>query len=587
MSRLEFKKTSLVLCFGLMGNTIYAADPQVQPQPQSRPELEADAIIRQQQRDQALQKQLQPTPEVKTGLENQLQTQPQLQYLKSNSEDICFDIKKFVLIGEDAREFTFAMRPVIQGEHNLIGRCIGVQGLNQALDLIQNRIISRGFVTTRVLLPQQNIASGEIQLQVIAGKVDQIKFAEGTSKRAHKFNALPVKAGDILNIRDIEQGLENFKRVPTVEADFKIKPAEQHNEPGYSDLELAWQQSKPYRIHLGVDDAGSDSTGKYQGTATLSLDNLFTANDLFYGSYNHDLGGGDDGKRGTDGYYLSYTIPMGYWLLSSNYSKSNYNQTVAGASENYLYSGESKLIGADLSRVLYRDAKRKTTATVGGWYRESQNFINDTEVEVQRRKTAGWKASLDHTEYLSNATLTGNLTYKRGTGAFNAIYAPEEEYGEAFTHVGILQANASLQVPFKVGQQNLQYLAEWRSQYSKKPLTPQDRFSIGNRYTVRGFDGEQTLMADNGFLVRNEISGSIAKLPMQWYSGIDYGEVGGKTAYEPNPLLGTSLMGAVAGLRGQVLKSVSYDVFVGTPLKKPDHYKTDNLTSGFSLNWMY
>jgi hemolysin activation/secretion protein len=462
-----------------------------------------------------------------------------------------------------------------------------VQGLNQALDLIQNSIISHGYVTTRMLLPQQNIASGEIKLQVIAGKVDQIQFVQGTSKRAHKFNALPVRTGDILNIRDIEQGLENFKRVPTVEADFKIKPSEQRKEPGYSDLELAWQQSKPYRIHLGIDDAGSDSTGKYQGTATLSLDHLFTANDLFYGSYNHDLGGGDSGKRGTDGYYLSYSIPLKYWMLSTSYSQSDYNQTVAGASESYSYSGKSKLIGADLSRVLYRNAKRKTTASVGGWYRESQNFINDVEIEVQRRKTAGWKASLDHTEYLANATLNGNLTYKRGTGAFNAMRAPEEEFGEAYTHVGILQANASLQVPFKVGNQSLQYLAEWRTQHSQKPLTPQDRFSIGNRYTVRGFDGEQTLLADNGFLVRNEISGSMFRLPIQWYTGIDFGEVGGKTAHEPNPLLGTSLMGAAFGLRGQILKSVSYDVFVGTPLKKPAHYRTDNVTTGFSLNWMY
>ena len=190
-----------------------------------------NTVQRQQQRDEALAKLVQPEVSIQTGLDKTLQNQPQLQYLKSNSEDICFEIKKFVLIGEDAREFTFAMRPVIQGEHNLIGRCIGVQGLNQALDLIQNRIISRGFVTTRILLPQQNIASGEIQLQVIAGKVDQIQFAEGTSKRAHKFNALPVKTGDILNIRDIEQGLENFKRVPTVEADFKIYPSAQRNQP--------------------------------------------------------------------------------------------------------------------------------------------------------------------------------------------------------------------------------------------------------------------------------------------------------------------------------------------------------------------
>lgn len=574
----NFKKTTLAFCLSFIGNVSQATDLL---------QLDIDQQIKQQQRDQALQKQLQPTPNVQTGLDQSLQHKPQLQYLKSHSEDICFEIKKFVLMGDDARQFTFAMRSVTQGENNLIGRCIGVQGLNQALDLIQNSIISHGYVTTRMLLPQQNIASGEIKLQVIAGKVDQIKFIQGTSKRAHKFNALPMKSGDILNIRDIEQGLENFKRVPTVEADFKIKPSEQRNEPGYSDLELAWQQSKPYRIHLGIDDAGSDSTGKYQGTATLSLDHLFTANDLFYGSYNHDLGGGDKGERGTDGYYLSYSIPLKYWLFSTSYSQSDYNQTVAGASESYEYSGKSKLINADLSRVLYRNAKRKTTASVGGWYRESQNYINDVEIEVQRRKTAGWKASLDHIEYFSNATLTGNLTYKRGTGAFNAMHAPEEEFGEAFTHVGILQANASLQIPFKVGQQNLQYLAEWRTQYSKKPLTPQDRFSIGNRYTVRGFDGEQTLLADNGFLVRNEISGSIPKLPMQWYSGIDYGEVGGTTAHEPNPLLGTSLMGAVAGLRGQVLKSISYDVFVGTPLKKPNHYKTDNVTTGFSLNWMY
>ena len=578
MKNKAYKKGLLGLSIMLVGGSLYAAD---------LPEGRSDVIQRQELRDEALKQQLQPEVSVNLGLEKQLQTQTQRQYLKSHSEEICFDIKKFVLIGEDARNFTFALRKVTQGEHNLIGRCIGVKGLNQALDLIQNEIIHRGYVTTRMLLPQQNIASGEIKLQVIAGKVDQIQFVDGSSKRAHKFNALPVKSGDILNIRDIEQGLENFKRVPTVEADFKIKPSEQRHEPGYSDLELAWQQSKPYRIYLGVDDAGSDSTGKYQGTATLSLDHLLTANDLFYASYNHDLGGGDSGKRGTEGYYLSYSIPFQYWLLNTSYSQSDYNQTVAGAQQSYLYSGESKLISADVSRVLYRAAQRKTTASLGGWYRESQNYINDVEVEVQRRKTAGWKASLEHNEYFSNATLTGQLSYKRGTGAFSAMRAPEEDFGEAYTRVGIFQANASLQVPFQVGQQSLRYLTEWRMQHSQKALTPQDRFSIGNRYTVRGYDGEQTLMADHGFLVRNEISGSVPKLLMQWYSGIDYGEVGGKTAHQPNPLVGTSLLGAVIGVRGQAFKSISYDAFVGTPLKKPEYFKTDDVTTGFSVNWMY
>lgn len=129
---------------------------------------------------------------------------------------------------------------------------------------------------------------------------------------------------------------------------------------------LAWQQAKPYRLHIGIDDSGSEATGKYQGTATLSLDHVLTLNDLFYVSYNHDLGGGNSGKHGTDGFYASYTIPFDYWLFSTSYSRSNYLQTVAGSSETYQYSGKSELINADLSRVIYRDAHRKTTLGFGG-----------------------------------------------------------------------------------------------------------------------------------------------------------------------------------------------------------------------------
>lgn len=45
---------------------------------------------------------------------------------------------------------------------------------------------------------------------------------------------------------------------------------------------------------------------------------------------------------------------------------------------------------------------------------------------------------------------------------------------ETNTHVGILQANTSLQVPFKVCYKSLQYRDEWRTQYNKTtdPINP-------------------------------------------------------------------------------------------------------------------
>ena len=100
MKNKAYKKGLLGLSIMLVGGSLYAAD---------LPEGRSDVIQRQELRDEALKQQLQPEVSVNLGLEKQLQTQTQRQYLKSHSEEICFDIKKFVLIGEDARNFYFCI----------------------------------------------------------------------------------------------------------------------------------------------------------------------------------------------------------------------------------------------------------------------------------------------------------------------------------------------------------------------------------------------------------------------------------------------------------------------------------------------
>ncbi|MBB1241759.1 ShlB/FhaC/HecB family hemolysin secretion/activation protein, partial [Klebsiella pneumoniae] len=113
----------------------------------------------------------------------------------------------------------------------------------------------------------------------------------GTSRQATASNAVPVRRGDLLNLRDIEQALENFRRVPTVEADIQITPAEGDDaRPGDSDVVILWQQrSPPVRFSVSLDDAGSRATGKLQGAATLSLDSPLSWNDLFYINVSRDM----------------------------------------------------------------------------------------------------------------------------------------------------------------------------------------------------------------------------------------------------------------------------------------------------------
>ncbi|KFB97122.1 channel-forming transporter/TpsB family cytolysins activator, partial [Trabulsiella guamensis ATCC 49490] len=315
------------------------------------------------------------------------------------------------------------------------------------------------------------------------------------------YSAFPAHEGNILDLRDIEQGLENLQRLPTVRAEMEIVPADQ---PGESDIIISRQQSKFWRLGLSLDDSGTTSTGRYQGGLTLSLDNPLALSDLFWFSVNHDLQTGRE--KGNQNLSAHWSVPVGYWSFGLTGSDYHYHQTVAGYYEDYRYSGKSQSLTAQLSRVLHRSSSQKTTASLDVQTRTTRNYINDTEVEVQRRHVSSWKAGLSHRHYIGPATLDAGISYQRGTRWFGAQPAPEEFFDEATALSRILRTDARLSLPFSFAGQTFRFDTAWQRQTSNTPLTSQDQFSIGGRYTVRGFDGERTLSADRGWLVRNDLS---------------------------------------------------------------------------------
>ncbi|GAF59650.1 channel-forming transporter/cytolysins activator of TpsB family [Psychrobacter sp. JCM 18902] len=186
--------------------------------------------------------------------------------------------------------------PYTKGKSSLLGSCLSVNDINQLVTNVQNRIIEKGYVTTRVV-QNQNLKFGDLTLTLIPGRIDQITavdvqasrpvYIDNSGNPANFAPAMPMQSGDLLNVRDIEQSLENFKRVPTADTDFSIAPSNRMSEPGYSDIQVKWQQDKRWRLSASVDDSGQESTAVYQGNVTLSLDNPTWHNDLLYLSYNH------------------------------------------------------------------------------------------------------------------------------------------------------------------------------------------------------------------------------------------------------------------------------------------------------------
>lgn len=125
---------------------------------------------------------------------------------------------------------------------------------------------------------------------------------------------------------------------------------------------------------------------------------------------------------------------------------------MAGINEVYDYNGKSRGSDIGFTRLLYRDARRKSHIGFKLWQKENQSFIDDAEVEVQRRKTAGWQLSLKHKEYIGRSTLDIGLGYKRGTGMADAIAAPEEVFDEGTSRMKVITADISYNHPFQIGR---------------------------------------------------------------------------------------------------------------------------------------
>lgn len=378
-------------------------------------------FIRSIQRQQRLDADLQSDPDVRIQ-----QPAENFSYTVNDGETPCTQVNGIILADSGNGSFSFLPREVIKQTDFRVGMCLGANNLQKLQKAAQQILLARGYITSQAIIPSQDIADGILKLDVSAGKIGAVRYIENKAAapqgRISAFNnKLPFHENKILNLRDVEQGLENLRRLPSVQADIQIMPSE---EEGKSDLLVNWQQDKPVRFSIGIDDAGGKTTGKYQGNAALSFDNPLGLSDLFYVSYGRGLAhktdltdaAGTETESGSRSYSVHYSVPVQKWLFSFNHSGHRYHEATEGYSVNYDYNGKQYQNSFAAERMLWRNGRHKTSAGLKLWTRQTYKYIDDTEIEVQRRRTAGWEAELRHRAYLNRWQLDGKLSYKRGTG---------------------------------------------------------------------------------------------------------------------------------------------------------------------------
>ncbi len=457
-------------------------------------------------------------------------------------------------------------------------RCLNVSDIERILAEITKHYIDRGFITARAYLPPQDLSKGQLEILVVEGVVEKILLDDGNKHSVSVKNVFPGIEGNLLNLRDLEQGIDQINRLESNNAQLDIQPGEQ---PGASRVIVHNQPRSPYHLNLSTDNQGSDSTGKTQAGITAGVDHLLGLNEMF--SVTHRESVPADFQRqysGSD--TVNFSIPFGYSTLSMSTSGSRYASMIHVPSGLILIaSGTNQTDNVRLDRVVYRDQATRASLSAMLTTKQSRNYLDGQLLGVSSRNLTVFDLDSRLTTGFAGGTLTLDLGYAQGLNAMGALRdmnnLPDWAARAQFSKI---KFGFNYARPFHALGMDASFTSQMAGQHTGTTLYGSEQIAIGGLYSVRGFV-RNTLSGDNGYYWRNELSirqpvsvGS-ETIPARFYAGYDTGEVKNMTANIPQGHLAGMVFGVSANWRG-----VSWDFFNTRPLTL-----ASNMTREASQTW--
>ena len=451
--------------------------------------------------------------------------------------------------------------------------CMGLPEIDEALRKISNWYLDRGYSTTRAYLPPQDLTDGVLRVLVLEGKMEQVRL-EQEDRHMGLGTAFPGLEGDVLNIRDLEQGLDQLNRVSSNNAKMELIPGETS---GGSVVVIKNKPAKRWRVSTSLDNAGSLSTGRNQIAFGLDLDSPLGLNDVWTFSIQPDQRGeSPSGSRIASG---SLSIPYGYWTYGYSESWMSYYDVIQAQTASYRSDGISHQRKGTIERVVYRNADSKTSIEAALTAKQVRNYIAFTKLDVQSRKLTIGALTLNHSTKLGGGALSLSLAHEWGLRTLGAKKDHAVTSEEAHAQFKKITTNVSYSRSFKVAEQNLSLSLSGNAQWSPTTLFSSERISIGGQYSVRGFQ-DQSASGDVGGYVRSELSWRLPTTGQKTFDkvlgqftpfvGLDAGAI--RRDYTETNEKG-ALAGAVLGFRTSG-GLVSFDVSYAKPIVQPGYFTT-------------
>ena len=304
---------------------------------------------------------------------------------------------------------TFEQKEIISFVKPYLGLQVYTKTLKDIAQKITQLYYSKGYVTSKCILPQQKVKNGNVTFQIIEDKLGSITLS---GENAHEYDTKLFSKyfhklqGKIINAKELNTKLKLLQYLPIS----KITPTLSHIRPGVSNLILKITEAKQ-QISLSLNNRGSEYSGIYRTTLTGNINNIVGISDSLFLSVTTSQ---------TPQHYsalnASYRHPIGENGAKISWGISNLNYQLNPDEMNsraVFYDGESSQFNLAYDKPLFFFQK------INIWLNLSFNYKSLSSRTLENKTGSILVHSLDKTSVISIGTTINFLDSYKGINNFS------------------------------------------------------------------------------------------------------------------------------------------------------------------------
>lgn len=470
---------------------------------------------------------------------------------------------------------------------------VGYSDLLKIASQVTQLYKDNGYITSRAVLPPQEIENGVVKIVVVEGKIGKVEVnGNKTLPDDYVEERLHQKPGEVFRLQTLQKDMLNLSSDSLL--DKTHATLKTGNQPGTSDLLIDVADHFPMHFAVGVDNAGRNGIGLWRTSYTFSDENVTGRGDNLI--LNAVLASHTVAAVGQ----YKYPLTTNGWNIGGNYSITGIEAgetpsqvLVHGTLSRRDITGKSTRWGLFTDFPIYRSPVNKRwdiSGNVGLNFIDSMTYLDGVSLKDIEAKLRKLNPNSQTEKFPILRTLTSQLQaveqdrtgrWLLGGTVTNGIgfLGGNDAYVKFNTNITRVQA-----LPY-----GMMVLVRAEGQFTPNRLPFSEKMQLGGANSVRGYS-EGDLIADAGYLLSAELRFPLNFLPQKVrndWQGLVFMDQGQLFKAGTNAIPNTvgrpgSLFGYGVGLRGRLTKYLTARLDLGVATVRDD--KQPDLRAHFTLN---